>query len=66
MTDLEDFLNGAPLEYKGFDRRRKCTATLVSPTSVAVESRGKVAFATIPEGCAKALYHNLTRRPIYA
>lgn len=60
MTDLNDFLSGTPLEYKGY--KTKCTATLVSPTSVAVENRSGVEFATIPEGSARALYYNLTRR----
>lgn len=62
MTTLEEFLAGVPLEYKGY--KRKCTATLVAPDSVAVEPhRGKAEFATIEPGRAAALYYNLTRRP---
>lgn len=60
MTELSEFLGGEPLEYKGY--KTKCKATLVSPTSVAVETKKGVEFATIPEGSARALYHNLTRR----
>lgn len=61
MTSLEEFLAGVPLEYRGYKRR--CTATLVAPDSVAVEPhRGKVEFATIESGRASALYYNLTRR----
>jgi len=61
MTTLEDFLRGVPLQYRGFKHR--CTATVVSPTKVAVENHKtkKIEFATIEEGTATALYYNLTR-----
>lgn len=59
MTTLEEFISGTPLEYRGF--KSKCVATLVSPTSVAVETKKGVEFASIPDGSARALYYNLTR-----
>ena len=59
MTTLKEFLEGKPLHYRGYKRR--CVATLVSPTSVAVEDRGRISFVTIDAANAAPLYYNLTR-----
>ena len=66
-VSLSEFMSGVPLQYKGFKHKR-CTATVVSDTSVAVEDhKGRTSFARV-EGRRQlaALYHNLTRSPQYA
>lgn len=60
---LQEFLDGAPLTYPAGKGRKTCEAVLVSATSVAVtDAKGQVSFATIPEGTAKNVFHNLSRR----
>jgi len=59
---IDEFLKGTPLLYPSSKKGKTCIATLQDPTTVAVQDhKGVVGFATIPDGTARALYHNLTR-----
>jgi hypothetical protein len=61
-VSLQEFKAGAPLEYKGFDKKKR-TMTVVGAGSLAIEdSRGKVEFLDVPEQCVAPLFYNLTRR----
>ena len=62
MTTLREFLDGLPLDYKGFDKK-KATCTYRVGVGVFIE-RGekKLGIACVMEDTeAKRLYWNLTR-----